>query len=239
MLQKSGSLSERAYNEVKNAIFDFRLMPGQRFSENEISARVGVSRTPVREALYRLGHEGYIEVLSKSGWTVRPFDFAYFENLYDLRLVLELAVVKKLCEIDPMPPLTELKDTWLVPVAQRVTDGRVLGEMDERFHEALVQALGNDELTRVYADVSQRIRIVRRLRFALPERADDAYTEHAQMLRAILRRKVDAVALMMRSHIEMAKAEVRNITLHRLATARAAYEQAQKSAPKRKRARKD
>src|SRR5262245_1323314 len=119
MLQKNGSLSERVYTEVKNDIFDFRLMPGQRFSENEVSARLGVSRTPVREALYRLGHEGYIEVMSKSGWTVRPFDFEYFENLYDVRAVLELAAIKRLCESDPMPPLTELKETWLVPAEER------------------------------------------------------------------------------------------------------------------------
>lgn len=234
MLQKSGSLSERVYNEVKNDIFDFRLMPGQRFSENEVSARLGVSRTPVREALYRLGHEGYIEVVSKSGWTVRPFDFEYFENLYDVRMVLELAVVKWLCEADPMPALTELKETWLVPAEERISDGRALGAMDERFHEVLVEATGNEELGRIHTDIAERIRIVRRLEFSIPERVDQTYAEHAQILRAILRRKADAVALMMRSHIETAKAEVRKITLHKLAIARAAFEQSQKSSPKRR-----
>jgi len=234
MLQKSGSLSERVYVEVKNDIFDFRLMPGQRFSENEVSARLGVSRTPVREALYRLGHEGYIEVVSKSGWTVRPFDFEYFENLYDVRMVLELAAVKRLCEADPMPPLTELKEAWLVPAEERINDGRALGALDERFHEALVEAAGNTELMRIHTDIAQRIRIVRRLEFSIPERVNQTYSEHAQILRAILRRKVDAVSLMLRSHIEMAKAEVRKITLHKLSVARAAAEQAQKVTPKRR-----
>ncbi|HKY01148.1 MAG TPA: GntR family transcriptional regulator [Burkholderiales bacterium] len=235
MLQKEGSLSERVYTSVKNDIFDFRLMPGQRFSENEVSARLGVSRTPVREALYRLGHEGYIEVVSKSGWTVRPFDFEYFENLYDVRAVLELAAVKRLCEVDPMPNLTELKEAWLVPAEERIADGRALGALDERFHQVLVEATGNSEMARIHNDIAQRIRVVRRLEFSIPERVDQTYAEHAQILRAILRRKADAVALMLRTHIEMAKSEVRKITLHKLAIARSVAEQAQKSAPSKRR----
>ena len=235
MLQKEGSLSERVYTAVKNDIFDFRLMPGQRFSENEVSGRLGVSRTPVREALYRLGHEGYIEVVSKSGWTVRPFDFEYFENLYDVRAVLELAAVKRLCEVDPMPNLTELKEAWLVPAEERIADGRALGALDERFHQVLVEATGNGEMARIHNDIAQRIRVVRRLEFSIPERVDQTYAEHAQILRAILRRKADAVALMLRTHIEMAKSEVRKITLHKLAIARSAAEQAQKSTPSKRR----
>jgi DNA-binding GntR family transcriptional regulator len=216
------NLSESVLAAIKDDLFSFRLMPGARFSENEVAQRLGVSRTPVREALYKLEREGYIQVLSRSGWSVRQFNFEYFENLYDVRVVLELAAVRRLCEMETPPPLDELREAWLVPVEARLTDAVAVGRMDERFHEVLVGAAGNPEMARIYHDVTERIRIIRRLEFTMPERIRQTYSEHAQILRAVLKRKNDTATLLLRSHIEMAKAEVRKITLHRLYTARSA-----------------
>ena len=60
--KRAVGLAERIYLELKNDIFDFRLMPGEHFSENEISERMSASRTPVRQALFWLEHEGYVQV---------------------------------------------------------------------------------------------------------------------------------------------------------------------------------
>ena len=218
---RSASLAGSVYNAVRNDLYDFRLAPGQRFSENEIAAQLGVSRTPVREALYRLRDEGYIDVASKSGWTVRPFEFETFERLYEVRVVLELAAVRKLCEMVPAPPLDELKDIWLVPPAERLADGREVGRLDEAFHQTLVRTAGNAELARVHGEIADRIRTVRRLEFTVPDRVAKTYAEHAQILRAIMRRKLEQGLMLLRTHIEVARAEVRKITLHKLAVARA------------------
>lgn len=214
-----GNLSESAYARLKNDIFDFRLMPGQRFSENEVAARLGVSRTPVREALYKLAQEGYIRVVSKSGWSVRSFDFEYYEDLYDVRVTLELAAVRRLCEMDPMPALDDLRQTWLVTPDARLADGKEVAKLDERFHERIVEAAGNREMARIHHDVTERIRIIRRLDFTHAERIKTTYAEHAQILRNILRRKADQAALLLRTHIDTSKAEVRKITLHKLVSA--------------------
>jgi DNA-binding GntR family transcriptional regulator len=88
------------YAQLKRDISEFKLVPGDRFTENEISERLGVSRTPVRQALFRLQQEGFVEVLFRSGWRVLPFDFDQFEQLYDLRMVLETTAVHRLCETD-------------------------------------------------------------------------------------------------------------------------------------------
>ena len=100
--KRTVGLAERIYLALKNDIFDFRLMPGEHFSENEISERMAASRTPVRQALFWLEHEGYVQVYSRSGWQVKPFDFTYFEALYDFRIVLEMEAVKRLCAM-PTP----------------------------------------------------------------------------------------------------------------------------------------
>jgi DNA-binding GntR family transcriptional regulator len=219
--ERTASLAGSVYAAVRSDLYDFRLAPGQRFSENEIAARLGVSRTPVREALYRLRDEGYIDVASKSGWTVRSFEFETFEQLYEVRALLELAAVKRLCEMVPAPPLEELKDAWLVPHTERLVDGREVGRLDETFHQTLVRAAGNAELARIHGEIADRIRIVRRLEFTVPDRIAKTYAEHAQILRAVVRRKLDQATMLLRTHIELARAEVRRITLHKLALARA------------------
>jgi len=209
-------LADAVYERVKADIFDFRLLPGARFSENELAAREKVSRTPVREALLRLAAEGFIDVAPKSGWTVRDLDFARFEHLYDLRIVLEQAAARKLCASDHAEALAGLKRTWLVPAKARLTDWIAVSRIDEAFHATLVAAAGNPEMARVHAEVTERIRIVRRLDFTQGERVGATYDEHAAILKAVLARKPQQAMLLVSAHIEHSKREVRKISLHRL-----------------------
>ena len=92
-------------------------------------------------------------------------------------------------------------------------------EVLEQFHESLVRAAGNPEIARVYHDVSERIRIIRRLDFTHTDRIAATYEEHAKILSAILARRADHAILLLKSHIETSQTEVRKITLHKLQTA--------------------
>ena len=217
------SRADQAYEQIKTSIYDFHLLPGDRFSENEISERLQMSRTPVREALFRLQREGYVEVLFRSGWQVRPFDFQQFEQLYDVRTTLETAAVHKLCLMAEMPSLDDLKHAWLVRPADRLTDGPSVSTLDERFHEQLVEATGNREMARIHHDITERIRIIRHLDFTKELRIEATYAEHAKILRAIIERHTSEAMIMLTSHIENSKAEVRKITLATLHEARARH----------------
>jgi len=216
-----GNLADQVYAQLKADLHDFLWVPGDRFSEAEIGLRVGVSRTPVREALFRLRNEGFLEVESKTGWFVKPIDFGRLDQLYDLRIVLELASVAKLAlRLEDPAELELLKAQWLVPAAERLSSARDVGALDEAFHATLVRAAGNAEIARVHQDVTDRIRIVRRLDFTRPDRIDATYQEHAKILRAVIQRKADQAQLLLKSHIDQSKAEVRKITLHQLHEAR-------------------
>jgi len=215
------NLAAQTYAQLKEMIHDFHLLPGARFSENEMGTRLGVSRTPVREALFRLRNEGFLDVESKTGWFVRPIDFDKLDQLYDLRVLLELASVARLCAREGDPPeLEALKAAWLVPAAERLTSMREVGALDEEFHATLVRAAGNAEIAKVHWDVTERIRIVRRLDFTREDRIDATYVEHGKILRAILQRKADQAQLLLKSHVEQSKVEVRKITLGTLHEAR-------------------
>ncbi len=152
--EDNARLADAVYRRVKDDLFDFRLLPGASLSENEIAARAGVSRTPVREALLRLQREGFVELLPKSGWSVKPLDFERFEHLYDLRVVLELAALARLCAGATGHALDSLKAVWLVSKKERLSDGLEMARLDEAFHATLVQAAGNPELARVHGDIT-------------------------------------------------------------------------------------
>ncbi|MCW5650972.1 MAG: GntR family transcriptional regulator [Ramlibacter sp.] len=217
------SRADEVYEQLKRDVAEFNLVPGDRFTENELSERLGVSRTPVRQALFRLQQEGYVEVLFRSGWRVLPFDFDQFEQLYDLRMVLETTAVQRLCadsERVDRALLDQLIRIWLVPVADRSPDGVQVGQWDEAFHCSLVAAAGNAEMARVHKDVTERIRIIRRLDFTKPARIDATYDEHGKILKAIQRKRGDQSAMLLRAHIETSQAEVRKITLHQVHLAR-------------------
>ncbi|EMR12194.1 GntR family transcriptional regulator [Methylophaga lonarensis MPL] len=220
--KRGENLAERIYLQLKDDIFSFRLLPGDRFTEQEIAEQTAASRTPVREALYRLQRDGYVQVQFRSGWQVRPFDFQYFEELYDVRVILETAAIKRLCEQEGVPSqLEDLKRIWWVSPEQRLTDGPTLSVLDERFHMMLVEATGNAEMAEIHKNVTEKIRIIRHLDFTKSYRIAATYEEHAEILRQIIKRHSDQAQLLLKTHIEASKAEVRKITLHMLHSARA------------------
>ena len=215
--------ADEVHAQLKRDIAEFKLVPGDRFTENELSERLGVSRTPVRQALFKLQQEGFVEVLFRSGWRVLPFDFDQFEQFYDLRMVLETTAVHRLCETDRRIDhalLDGLAAIWLVPVAERSGATAQVAQWDEAFHCALVAAAGNAEMARVHREVTERIRIIRRLDFTQQPRIDATYDEHAKILKAVRAHRGDQAAMLLRAHIATSQAEVRKITLHQMHMAR-------------------
>jgi DNA-binding GntR family transcriptional regulator len=214
-------LAEKVYERIKAEIADFRLLPGDRFTETELAERYEVSRTPVRDALYRLKHEGFLDVAFRSGWSVLPWDFARFDALYELRIVLECAAVERLCQFTGPIPLDSLRAIWLVPASEQKTNPVEVAKLDEAFHRTLVEAAGNPEMTRIHAEVTEKIRIIRRLDFLKKPRISATYEEHGKLLRQILRRRADQAVMLLRAHITQSRQEVHKITLHMLHEARA------------------
>lgn len=214
------SLADQAHAQLKQLIFEFALMPGDRVSETELAQRVAVSRTPLRAALQRLEREGFLKLLPRLGWQVAPLDFDVMDELYDLRTLIECEAARHLAESEQRPELGQLADIWLVPAADRLGDAAEVGALDERFHALLVQGSGNREMARVHREITERIRIIRRLDFTKPARVDATYDEHARILRALTRRRADEAQRLLRAHIQQSKLEVRHITLDMLYRAR-------------------
>jgi DNA-binding GntR family transcriptional regulator len=214
------TLAQIVYERLKDDIFEFRMAPGERYAEQELANRLGVSRTPLRFAMHILAREGYLQrVEGHTSWQVRPLDLDYFQDLYDFRIQIELIAVRRLCAMDPAPDLRELCAFWRVPKRLRVLDGKVVAAEDEKLHSTLVALAGNREMLRTHTDLTERIRIIRRLDFIEPARIKAAFDEHDKILAALLARRAGDAEMLIKAHIGASRAEIRHISLHRVALA--------------------
>ena len=222
MAARPGKLAEQVYDTLKAQIHDFQLVAGDRFSEADLGQRLGMSRTPVREALFRLRNEGFLGVESKLGWYVLPIDFGRLEQLYDLRVVLEAASVARLCASTRPSPELDAPEGGVAGAAGRAA-GRCAHRRRPRRavprHPGARRRQRRDGAGPLGRDRADPHHPPARLH-AAPDRIEATYVEHAKILRAVMQRKPDQAQLLLRSHIEQSKAEVRKITLHTLQTAR-------------------
>lgn len=211
----SDNLSELVYQRIKNDIFDFKLMPGERFTESEIALTYEVSRTPTRQALYRLQQEGYVEVAFRSGWTVRPLNLKYYDELYEMRIMIEQFAIQKMSVL-PCLEIEEIQNLlriWKVDAVNYVQDLKTMAHIDEDFHCAIVRAAGNQEMANLHQEISEKIRIIRRLDFSKSNRIEATYIEHQQILNAILQQQTNTALSMISTHIQQSRDEVKKITL--------------------------
>lgn len=221
--KSSDNLSELVFQKIKNDIFDFKLMPNERFTETEIAALYAVSRTPIRQALYRLMQEGYVEVHFRSGWHVRPLNFKTYEELYDLRILLERYAVEQLCQMSIaklQSTLAMLIEIWCIAPEQYHYDLKQVAMMDEAFHCDLVAAAGNAEMAKCHREISEKIRIIRRLDFSKADRIEATYLEHQHILECLLARDLSSALNALQAHISHSRNEVKKITLEMLADQR-------------------
>lgn len=231
--RRKGSMADRVYEALKDDIFEFRLIPGDKFSEGDVGTRLNASRTPVREALYRLQREGFVEVLFRSGWQVKPFDFEELEELYDLRIILERAAMHRLCQIpDTSRIVRGLTAIWNPDNPCERATGSSVRALDESFHYDLVSAAGNRELARIHREVTDRLQIIQRLDFRPNEQTEAIYREHAAILAALRNGNAEQAANLMTEHIRISQRAIREITMERIQRAAEAHQEWSKNSLK-------
>lgn len=213
---KSGAtnLATIIYTQIKEDIFSFKFKPGQRFTETDIAEKYEVSRTPIRQALYRLEQEGYVNVHFRSGWEIKPLDFTFYAELFDLRMIIEKEAVKRLCEHhQESEELEYLKQLWLVEAKDYNQNAKELIQQSEDFHCALVRAAGNQQMAKIHHEISEKIRIVLSLGAMREFDIEHAYQDHAAILRCILACDSQGAIHLAEHHVLHSIEDVKKITL--------------------------
>jgi DNA-binding GntR family transcriptional regulator len=204
------NLSARVYAQIKNLILCNEVMPGQKLHHQELSDRLGVSRTPVREALTRLVQEGYVSFLPNRGFTCKEIRLQEAEELYDLREALEaFAVEKTLRNLtgDALDTLSTKMTLYGADVRRRFSRERLFYDQD--VHLEIARLSGNDTLTRTLTQVFERIILKRRTDGLYdPARGLAAHQEHLQLFQAMKRRNAAEAVRILRAHIRAGRDNV-------------------------------
>src|ERR1700741_4962211 len=154
----SDSIVDRVYEQLKAMAVSYEFKPGERLNEGELAKRLGVSRTPLREALNRLNTEGFLRFTPGKGFFCRELDAHEIFDLYELRKSLEIAsislAIKRAKDEDIDALLAFLQATGPDPGERSSVE---LVELDETFHERLMAMSGNAEMLRVLRNGMDRI----------------------------------------------------------------------------------
>ena len=213
------NLSARVYNQIKNLILCNEIMPGQKLHHQQLSERLGVSRTPIREALTRLVQEGYVSFLPNRGFTCKEIRMQEAEELYELREALEAFAVEKAIETVTDAALRQLRDKMNAygrDVQNRFTRERLVYDQD--VHLQIAQLTGNETLKNTLSHVFERIVLKRRTDGLYdPARGIAAHQEHLRLLEAMERRDAAQAVAILRSHVQAGKKNVMGDLEHRQA----------------------
>ncbi|MFG2195069.1 GntR family transcriptional regulator [Streptomyces sp. NPDC048639] len=207
---KQPPAADRVYDHVKQAVLDRRYEGGTLLTEGGLAEAVGVSRTPVREALLRLQAEGLIKLYPKKGALVLPVSAQEIGDVVETRLLVEEHAARKAAPANPrlIARLEELLDEQRRCAAEG--DLSAVAVADRCFHAEIVRSAGNQILDRLYDQLRDRqLRMGVAVMHAHPDRIAKNIAEHAEILQALRTGDADAAAEAVHQHVSRVRLLVR------------------------------
>jgi DNA-binding GntR family transcriptional regulator len=214
------SRAEEAYAEIKRRLLLGELRLGSRLGEERLGAELGLSRTPIREALFRLHSEGLIDRHPDGGYRPRAPIVSGIRELYEVRRGLELmAVLRPIAHgaTYDVAMLTHIRDEWstLAEDLPEPDPGFVIA--DEAFHLGIAEASGNLALVELLDHVNQRIRVVRMQDFMAMDRIAATVEQHLLIVTALIAGDLDEAATALGDHLDESMSVVETLAARALA----------------------
>ncbi|GAA1551350.1 GntR family transcriptional regulator [Streptomyces globosus] len=198
----AASAADRVYRHVKEHVLDRRYEGGTLLTEGGLATAVGVSRTPVREALLRLQAEGLLRLYPKKGALVLPVSAQEIADVVETRLLVEEFTVRRAV---PAPPALLDRLEALVGEQRRhaaAGDAAAFSAADRAFHAEIVRGSGNAILSGLYDQLRDRqLRMGTALLHDRPDRVERSLAEHAGILAALRAGDAEAAAAAVRAHV--------------------------------------
>ena len=212
---KSAPVREWAYDHLKSDVLSGHFKPGERLTEEHLAKTLGVSRTPVREALHKLASEGLIQPLESRGFCVARDSREEIEDLFDIRAALEGYAIRLICDCISEQTLEQLNG--FIRKAQDALDRKKLDEIFEyntQFHDALHRVIARkSRFHSLIADTRKYVLRYRKDSLYYLDGAKRTIDGHRKILLAIGLRDPDLCERVIREHIREAKQDA----LHKIA----------------------
>lgn len=196
-------VNEQVYEAIETAIVRCELEPGALLGDRQLAEALGVSRTPVRDALHRLESSGLVERRGRAGWAVSGFALRDVHELFELRRMIEPFGLERLSETWEEATVAELSRCF-DDFPERMPEDlmRRYLHTDRRFHKRIVECTGNGRIVRFYEVVEKQIDRVRHyVSYNYEGRVGDSLAEHREICAAIAARDLSAATEALVRHL--------------------------------------
>jgi len=197
----------QVYNLLENMIIHGKLKPGQRLIAAELAVSLGVSRSPVREAIVALSQDRLVDK-NGNGWVVSKVSLQDIIESYEVRKLIEIHAGEQGCLNCPPDILDEMKT--IVNELDSLVELETFREKDRRFHELIVLSAGNKKFYEVFLWARRNIRWCGYLNIEIPGRREQTASEHRAILKGFLNRDPDYLKKAIQSHISSVQKTVTN-----------------------------
>jgi len=187
--------------------------PGERINEVAFARELGVSRTPVREALNRLARDGFVRFVPNRGFLARDLTPELVRDLYELRAAIEVAAVRLACVRATDKAIEELARAWQTATGNAASRRiESLTAADEAFHLSISRLSGNLQLETNLERVNAQIRYFRHVDQESPDRLRRTHLEHARVLEYLKRRDARRAGDLIEHHIVLSRERAISVT---------------------------
>ena len=205
------TLHDAVLNQIRDMIIEGTLPPGTRINEVQVGALLGVSRTPLREAIKSLASEGLIEFAPSRGAIVRRFTVEDTRDILEVLKAIEQAAGRLACERASAATIAAIEDLHARMLERYEARDRLsYFKLNQAIHTAIVAASGNATLRQVHDTMQARIKRVRFIGNERPDRWAAALAEHEEMIAALTRRDGETLAEVLGRHLDQSLDRVRD-----------------------------
>jgi DNA-binding GntR family transcriptional regulator len=201
---------DHAFNAIWRQLITGERKPGERLSDVELAVQLGVSRTPVRQALHRLAQYELVRFDPRRGFSVREFSAQDIRELYDIRSALEVLALRQAATHLKPADLQDQLDIigTLRPQLNGDSASGPFLRSDFQFHNLIIHASGNRRLIRMLAELRSQISLFQIRDAAYPHRNEIALEGHERILLALLEGRTEDATRLLADHIATSKAGV-------------------------------
>ena len=206
ILVEDKNLTQMAWRRIKQMMLDYDIVPGQRLIFVDLAKRLGVSRTPVNNALSILANEGFLDFVPNQGYTVHQITRDEANALYELREIVEVGAVEKAIQRisgEKLETLKRKKILYEKAVADNINRGRFI--LDQEFHSCYVAMADNPYLTDYFREIYQRIFLRHRIEGLPSGRSRAVVEEHNEIFDAIRLKDVKRATQFVGEHLRAGK----------------------------------
>ncbi|MFH0729467.1 MAG: GntR family transcriptional regulator [Pseudomonadota bacterium] len=200
------NLTLAVYSRIKEMMLAYDIVPGQRLVFIDLARQLGVSRTPVNNALSILANEGYLDFVPNQGYSVHKLTEDEANQLYEIREIFEIGAIGKAIRNmtnDSLETYKKRKLDYEKAISDRVH--RKLFILDTEFHAGTIDMIGNPVLAERYRDICQKIFLRFRVEDLPTQRIREVVKEHDELFTAVAIRDVELAKTLIKNHNQMTK----------------------------------